>query len=63
VLAVLGERSAATFDERRQLLLDWLPNVEAYDLPNATHLLHFDNPAGLAGALAAFFSRHALIAR
>ena len=60
VLAVLGERSAATFDERRQLLLDWLPNVEAYDLPNATHLLHFDNPAELAGALAAFFSRHAL---
>src|SRR5262245_64257035 len=37
VLAVLGEHSAPTFPERRELLLSWLPNVEPFDLPGATH--------------------------
>jgi pimeloyl-ACP methyl ester carboxylesterase len=61
VLAVLGEKTgevAATFGERRELLLDWLPKVEAFDLPDATHLLHVQNPRGMAKALAAFFARH-----
>ena len=58
VLAVLGEHSAATFPERRDLLLAWLPNVEAFDLPAATHLLHAQNPRGMAEGLADFFARH-----
>jgi pimeloyl-ACP methyl ester carboxylesterase len=62
VLAVLGENTAPTFPERRELLLSWLPNVEAFDLPAATHLLHVQNPDGMAEALAAFFARHPLIA-
>jgi pimeloyl-ACP methyl ester carboxylesterase len=58
VLAVLGEHSAPTFPERRDLLLAWLPNVEAFDLP-AAHLLHAQNPSGMAEGLADFFARHA----
>jgi pimeloyl-ACP methyl ester carboxylesterase len=59
VLAVLGEHTAPTFPERRDLLLAWLPNVEAFDLPGATHLLHAQNPRGMAEGLADFFARHA----
>ena len=60
VLAVVGEHSASTFPERRELLLAWLPNVEPFELPDATHLLHVQNPRGMAEALAAFFARHPL---
>jgi len=60
VLAVLGAESRPTFRERRQLLLDWLPDVEPYDLLGANHLLHVQNPDGAADALAAFFARHPL---
>ena len=57
-LAVLGENTAPTFRERRELLLSWLPNVELLDLPAATHLLHVQNPDGMAEALVEFFARH-----
>lgn len=60
VLVVVGENSAATFPERRELLLSWLPNVESFELPGATHLLHVQNPRGMAEALASFFARHPL---
>ena len=60
VLAVLGENTASTFPERRALLLTWLPNVEPFDLADATHLLHLQNPRGLAEGLAAFYARHPL---
>ena len=57
-LAVVGENSAPTFHERRELLLAWLPNVESFELPGATHLLHLQNAEGMAEALASFFARH-----
>jgi pimeloyl-ACP methyl ester carboxylesterase len=60
-LVVLGEHSTRitpTFGPRQQLLLSWLPNAEGFTLPGATHLLHVQNPRGLAEALAAFFTRH-----
>ena len=60
VLAVVGEHSASTFPERRNLLLSWLPNVEPFELPGATHLLHVQNAEGMADALASFFARHPL---
>jgi len=60
VLAVLGAESCPTFRERQELLLAWLPNVESFVLPNATHLLHVQNPRGMAEGLAAFFARHPL---
>jgi pimeloyl-ACP methyl ester carboxylesterase len=62
VLAVVGEKSAPTFPERRELLLSWLPNVETFELPGATHLLHVQNPRGMAEALASFFARQPLAA-
>lgn len=60
-LAVLGERSkevTPTFDLRHHLLLNWLPRVEPYVLPGATHLLHVQNPRDMAERLAAFFTQH-----
>jgi pimeloyl-ACP methyl ester carboxylesterase len=58
-LLVLGERSAAIFGERRDLLLVWLPNAEPFDLRGATHLMQLENPGDLAVALADFHARHA----
>jgi pimeloyl-ACP methyl ester carboxylesterase len=62
VLAVLGVNTAPTFPERRELLLSWLPNAESFDLSDATHLLHMENPGGMAEGLAAFYVRHPLSA-
>jgi pimeloyl-ACP methyl ester carboxylesterase len=60
VLVVVGENSAATSPERRELLLSWLPNVESFELARATHLLQVQNALGVAEALASFFARHSL---
>ena len=60
-LAVLGENTAPTFPERLQLLVSWLPNAEPFELPT-THLLHLQNPRGLAEVLASFYARHPLTA-
>ena len=62
VLAVLGQQTAPTFPERRELLLSWLPNGEPFELPDATHLLHLQNPRGMAEGLASFYARHSLTA-
>lgn len=61
-LAVLGKNTVPIFPERLELLVSWLPNVEPFELPDATHLLHLQNPRGMAEALASFFSRHSLAA-
>jgi len=61
VLLVLGERSAdvsPAFGRRHDLLLSWLPAAEPFVLPDATHLLHVQNPAGMADRLAQFFADH-----
>jgi pimeloyl-ACP methyl ester carboxylesterase len=58
VLAVLGERSDVRFHQRHHLLLDWLPHVESFILAHTGHLLHVENPEGLAAGLADFFCRH-----
>jgi len=58
VLAVVGARSLEMdpiWGERHQLLLDWLPNVEPFVLPEATHLLQLMNPRDMARVLATFF--------
>jgi pimeloyl-ACP methyl ester carboxylesterase len=62
-LAVVGQRSLEydpIWRERHELLLDWLPHVEAYVLPNAAHLLQIENPQGMADGLRQFFARHPL---
>jgi pimeloyl-ACP methyl ester carboxylesterase len=60
-VAVVGARSLELdpiWGERHQLLLDWLPNVESFVLPDAGHLLQIENPRGMAEGLAGFFARH-----
>jgi pimeloyl-ACP methyl ester carboxylesterase len=60
-LAVVGARSrdlSPIWNERQQLLLTSLPRAEGFVLPDATHLLHLEQPRALAEALAAFFARH-----
>jgi pimeloyl-ACP methyl ester carboxylesterase len=63
VLAVIGEKSkelSPIWNERQEMLLTWLPNAEPFVLPGATHLLHVENPRGMAEGLATFFTRHPL---
>jgi 3-oxoadipate enol-lactonase len=60
VLAVVGEKSDARFQQRQKLLLEWMPNVEPFVLAGAGHLLHLQNPSGMAAGLVAFFGRHSL---
>jgi pimeloyl-ACP methyl ester carboxylesterase len=62
VLLVGGEQSGPIHRQRWDLLLAWLPNVEPFVLPGATHLLHIEDPRGMAEGLAAFFARHPLSA-
>jgi 3-oxoadipate enol-lactonase len=62
VLAVVGEKSGPVHRQRWDLLLGWLPNAEPFVLPGATHLLHLENPRGMAEGMAAFFARHPLAA-
>lgn len=46
------------FRETHEMLSAWLPQTEAFMLPNATHLLQVMNPRDMAEALADFFARH-----
>ena len=65
VLAETGAKSQELdriWEERQALLLAWLPNVEPFVLPDATHLLQVQHPRGMAEGLAAFFARHPLSA-
>jgi 3-oxoadipate enol-lactonase len=57
VLAVRGERSGPIHQQRWELLVSWLPNVEPFVLPDASHLLHLENPRAMAEQLAAFIAR------
>jgi pimeloyl-ACP methyl ester carboxylesterase len=64
-LAVLGEKSkdvSPAFEQRHELLLDWLPHVEPFVLPGATHLLHVQNPERMAQEIASFVMRHPIVA-
>ena len=57
VLAVIGGRSpevSPVWEERQALLLEWFPHAEPFVLDGATHMLHLQNPRGMAEAIAAF---------
>ena len=61
VLAVIGEKSpevSQIWSERQRMLLTWLPKAEPFTLSGATHMLHVENPGGMAQGLVAFFGRH-----
>ena len=60
-LAVVGARSLELdpiWGERHQVVVGWLPNVEPFVLPGATHLLQVAHPRNMAKGLADFFGRH-----
>ncbi len=57
VLAVIGENTAPTFPPRMALLRSWLPHVESFQVPGASHLLHLQNAQEMAAAMASFFAR------
>lgn len=62
-LTVLGGGSEALsprFGETHRLLLAWLPRAEGVVVPGATHLMHLEDPRGLAAVLTAFWARHPL---
>jgi pimeloyl-ACP methyl ester carboxylesterase len=61
VLSVLGNRSAAIFQEGRTVLHAWLPQTEDLDV-DTSHMLQIEDPAAIADGLAAFFHRHPLSA-
>ena len=58
VLAVVGADSGPAARESHALLRRWLPQAEPFVLKGATHGLRFQNPRGMAEALAAFLARH-----
>lgn len=63
VLAVVGGKSLALspiWGERQQLLEKWLPDVEPYVLPDATHLLQVENPRAMAERLEKFLTGHSI---
>lgn len=58
-LAVIGEKSpdvSPIWTQRQEMLLNWLPNAQPFELPGATHLLQVENPHDLAETLAKFFA-------
>lgn len=66
VLAILGGESeplSPRFGETQRTLLSWLPNVEGYVLPNATHFLQMENPHDLALRLRTFWERYPIRVR
>jgi pimeloyl-ACP methyl ester carboxylesterase len=66
VLSIMGARSPAVspiWTDRHELILGSFPRAEGFVLPEATHLLHVQQPRAAAEALAAFFARHPVPAR
>ena len=60
-LAVMGGRSpqvSANWPKRQEFLLAHLPDVEAYVLPGARHMLALQEGSTLARRLCEFFARH-----
>jgi pimeloyl-ACP methyl ester carboxylesterase len=63
LLAVRGADSDAVtpvFGEGVAMVREWLPQAEAFVIPEATHGMPFMNPCGLADGLTAFFARYPL---
>ncbi len=65
-LAVMGGRSpqvSANWPKRHEFLLAHLPDVEAYVLPGARHMLALQRGSTLAERLCEFFARHPVAAQ
>ena len=62
VLAVLGAGPRRRSGRGSSSSASWLPNAKTFELPGATHLLHLENPSGMAEAMASFYARHSVAA-
>jgi 3-oxoadipate enol-lactonase len=57
-LTFLGSESAAWYVESHDAFNQWLPNAEPFVLEGATHMLHWEDPEGVATGLLEFLARH-----
>ena len=62
VLSVLGTNTERLFVEGRDVLHSWFPQVEDLTVEGVGHLLHMQRPEPVARGMAAFLSRHTMIA-
>ena len=58
ILSVRGTDSSIFFKQVNLLLQSWFPHLETLDVPNASHILHIQDPDLVAKGLGSFFSRH-----
>ena len=58
VLTLVGTRTEPLFVEAAERLQRWLPRVEQRAIDGVGHLLHMQNPAAVARAIAEFCSKH-----
>ncbi|HEX5939491.1 MAG TPA: alpha/beta hydrolase, partial [Dehalococcoidia bacterium] len=61
VLSVVGGDSLPVFSEGRQLIHEWFPRAEDFDLQGAGHLLQVQRPREMAEGLTGFLARHPLV--
>lgn len=59
-LSIVGARTEQLWIEVAERLRAWLPRVEERRIEGVGHLLHLEQPAPVANALAEFFARHPL---
>lgn len=57
-LLITGEKSPAFMHRLTDRLGELMPNTERVDIPNASHVMHFENPAALNSAVLDFIARH-----
>jgi pimeloyl-ACP methyl ester carboxylesterase len=62
VLLLVAAENHPMFIDSRELLDSWLPRIESYVLPDATHLSYLLHPADTTTRLAHFLHRNALAA-
>lgn len=57
-LTLLGSRSAAWYTASHDVFNRWFSNAEPFVLEGATHMLHWEDPKGVAAGLLDFLARH-----
>jgi len=57
-LLITGQKSPAFMRRLTDRLEQLLPNTERVSVPNASHVMHYENPGALNGAVLDFIARH-----
>ena len=61
LLFIQGSESQVLYVECRDQIQQWMPQTETVVLQGATHLLHMQQPAGVAALMIEFFTRHPIV--